>query len=65
MEKLSVVFGLVFIVVLLGVVLAYPTMLLWNGCLVPAVTGVNEITVLQAWGLNVLCGLMLPKNVSK
>lgn len=43
--------GVIFIV---GLLVSVPTMLLWNGCLVPAVDGVHEITVLQALGLSVL-----------
>ena len=44
--------------VVLGVVLSFPIMLLWNYCLVPAVPIVIEITWLQAWGLFVLFGLL-------
>ena len=43
--------GVIFIV---GLLVSLPIMLLWNGCLVPAVDGVHEITVLQALGLSVL-----------
>jgi hypothetical protein len=35
-------------------ILSYPVMLLWNGCLVPAVSGVHYISWLQAWGLTIL-----------
>jgi hypothetical protein len=38
--------------------MSYPVYLLWNGCLVGAVNGVNEVTWLQAWGLSVLTGFM-------
>ena len=48
-----------FSIVLLGFIalsflLSYPLMLLWNGCLVPAVSGVSEVTWLQTWGLAIL-----------
>jgi hypothetical protein len=55
MEVVTKIVGLVVIVVLLGLVLSLPIWLLWNSCLVPAVNGVNEISWLQAWGLNILC----------
>lgn len=50
------------IVVIVGLVLAFPVMLLWNGCLVGAITGVNDITWLQAWGILVLAGLLFKSS---
>ena len=44
----------VFVVLLLGLVAALPVMLLWNWCLVGAVSGVNEIGFFQAYGLYIL-----------
>lgn len=52
---------LITVAVILGVLLSYPAMLLWNGCLVPAVNGVNQISWLQAWGLMILAGLFSAK----
>jgi len=46
------------LIAIIAVVMSYPIMWLWNACLVPAVDGVNEITVLQALGLNVLVSIM-------
>ena len=34
---------------------SWPVYMLWNGCLVDAVSGVKEVTWLQAWGLTILC----------
>ena len=48
-----------------GFVLSLPVMLLWNGCLVDAITGVKEITWLQGWGISILCGVLFNKNSSK
>jgi hypothetical protein len=50
------------LVVIVGLVLSFPVMLLWNGCLVGAITGVNEITWLQAWGILVLFGLLFKSS---
>jgi hypothetical protein len=69
MEKLFAIVGAIavvlFFVVLFGLLLAIPTYFLWNGCLVGAVTGVNEITWLQAWGLNILFGVLFKAELSK
>ena len=43
---------------------SWPVYMLWNGCLVGAVAGVNEVSWLQAWGLAVLCGLLFKTSVS-
>ena len=55
-------FGVFLTVLLLGAllsfILSWPIMLLWNGCLVSAVQGVNEISWLQAWGLSLLSGFL-------
>ena len=45
--------------------LAWPVMELWNGCLVPAVEGVNPIGWLQAWGLQFLFGILFKTTVTK
>ena len=56
-----------FIIVVAGALfvsflLAWPVMELWNGCLVPAVEGTNQIGWLQAWGLQFLINMLF--NVS-
>jgi phosphotransferase system glucose/maltose/N-acetylglucosamine-specific IIC component len=58
-------FLIVGIVVVLGLLFSYPVMLLWNGCLVPAVDGVKEIGWLQAWGLMILFGILFKTTVTK
>jgi nucleoside permease NupC len=60
----SVIFALI-VFVGVSVLLAWPVMMLWNGCLVDAVTGVKEITWLQAWGINFLFGMLFNKNSVK
>lgn len=52
------VFVLIIALCLIAIILAYPTMLLWNGCLVDAVDGINQISLWQALGLNVLFGIL-------
>ena len=50
-------------IVAFGLLMSLPVMWLWNGCLVPAVSGVKEMGWLQSWGMLVLCGLLF-KNSS-
>jgi hypothetical protein len=51
------------IVVVLGLLLSFPLMLLWNACLVPAVSGLSEITWMQAWGILIASNILF-KNTS-
>lgn len=60
----SVALGLFMVTIVVGLLLSLPVMLLWNGCLVPAVNGVNQIDWLQAWGLMVLFGVLFKTSVS-
>jgi hypothetical protein len=44
MERALTLFGVaIVIIVVVGLLLSLPVMLLWNACLVPAVSGLNEI----------------------
>ena len=61
---LLVFFGFVGLVAIIGFLMAYPVMLLWNGCLVGAVSGISDITWLQAWGLLVLFGILFKSHSS-
>ena len=62
MDKISAYLG-AFVILVAGALfvyflLAWPVMMLWNGCLVPAVEGVQKIEWLQAWGLQILINLL-------
>ena len=59
------VVGLLVFIVLFGLLMSLPVMWLWNGCLVPAVSGVHEIGWLQAWGISLLCSLLFKDTSSK
>jgi hypothetical protein len=69
MEKVFVVVGAAIVglagLMLFSFLLSWPVYMLWNGCLVDAVTGVKEVSWLQAWGLNILCGMLFKTTVSK
>jgi hypothetical protein len=68
MSKIATVVGAIVLgigtILLLSFLLSWPVYMLWNGCLVGAVTGVSEVTWFQAWGLTVLCGFLFKSNVS-
>lgn len=49
-------------VLLIGIVLALPVQLLWNGCLVGTVDGVHPITFWQALGLNILFSILFKNS---
>ena len=59
-----VVVGSIAVILGLSFLLAWPVMLLWNGCLVGAINGVNEITWLQAWGISVLSAFLFKPTSS-
>jgi hypothetical protein len=69
MDKIAIVlFGLVAVLgsmIAFALLLSIPTWLLWNGCLVDAVAGVREIGLLQALGLNILCGILFKSTIKK
>ena len=64
MESLFTIIGGIAFLVFLSFLLSWPVFALWNGCLVDAVTGIKEVTWLQAWGINILAGILFKSNVS-
>ena len=66
MEKITAPFAFAFLLILglviLALMLAWPTQWLWNTCLVPTIDAVNAIGFWQAFGLNVLFSIMFNKN---
>lgn len=66
--KSKIIDNLIFVGVFVGVwcvfslILAFPTMLLWNW-LMPEIFGLTRITLLQAVGLKMLCSILFkPKG---
>lgn len=52
------------VIVCLSAIFSYPLMLLWNGCFVGAITGVQPVTWLQMWGLSVLFSSLFKTSVT-
>jgi hypothetical protein len=50
--------------IVLGIFMAWPVQLLWNGCLIQAVDGLNPITFWQALGINILFSILFKKSSS-
>jgi hypothetical protein len=64
MDKIATIIAAVIIMLLLSFLLSWPVYALWNGCLVGAITGVQEITWLQAWGISILFSLLFKSTVN-
>jgi hypothetical protein len=60
-EKLTIVLAGVLVLVFAALIMALPTMLLWNW-LMPTIFKLPEITFWQALGLIALAGCILPKT---
>jgi hypothetical protein len=63
MKELAVVLGVIGVLFLYALLLAFPTYFLWNW-LMPDIFGLGRIDVLQALGLNFLSGILLKTNVN-
>jgi hypothetical protein len=64
MEKLGVFFAAIGMLIVIAVLLAWPTQWLWNNALVGAIDGFNPIGFWQALGINILCGILFRKTSS-
>ena len=63
-KGLALFIGGILLILIVAVLLALPTQLLWNNCLVPAVDGINQIGFLQALGLNFLFSTLFKSTQS-
>ena len=59
------ILGMIGFAVVVSFLFAWPVMMLWNGCLIPAVSGLHEIGWLQAWGISVLSSFLIKTTMSK
>jgi len=57
------IFGILFIVVLLGVLLCVPVKFMWDWT-IPGIFGGPEITFWQAFKLMILCGILNSSSTS-
>ena len=64
MERLGIFLGFIGVLALVAVLLAWPVQLLWNGCLITAIDGINPIGFWQAMGLNFLFSILFKSTNS-
>jgi hypothetical protein len=57
LKILGVFFGFIFLIAIISLILALPTMLLWNW-LMPILFGLTKITFWQALGINIFSGIL-------
>jgi hypothetical protein len=61
-KSIGVILGTLALFGLAAVLMAYPIMLLWNSCLVPAIGGVAKISFWQAFGIKLLISFITPTS---
>jgi hypothetical protein len=64
MDKLGVFFAAIGMIIVIAVLMAWPTQWLWNNALIGAIDGLNPIGFWQALGINVLCGILFRNSTS-
>lgn len=64
METLLKILGLIALFILLALLTAWPTQLLWNW-LMPVIFGLTKITFWQALGINLLTGTLFRTSYNK
>jgi hypothetical protein len=57
--KFAVAFCTFGVLLAVSLVLAYPYMIIWNNCLVPAIPALQKVEWLQMWGIAVLIQSLL------
>ena len=62
-KVIGILIGSVGIILAISLILALPTMVLWN-CLMPVIFKLPSITFWQALGLNVLCSVLFKSSSS-
>ena len=62
--KISIgyIIGIIALAFFFSFLFSYPVMLLWNECLVPAVTVLREVGWLQMWGIMFLFAILFKTN---
>ena len=63
MKSIEALFMVVGLLILSAILLAIPTMVLWN-YLMPSVFGLTQITLFQAMALNILSGILFKSSVT-
>ena len=64
MEKLFAIIFAVATLLFFSFLMSWPVYMLWNGCLVDAITVTKEVTWLQAWGISFLFSILFKPSTS-
>jgi hypothetical protein len=69
MDKLLIgiaeVISILLVTALFGMLLAFPVEWLWNDCVVPTIPGVKQIDWATAWGIMIICNILIKTSISK
>lgn len=60
----TIVITTILAIIFVSFLLSFPLMLLWNGCLVPAIPVLNQVSWLQMWGISILIGCLFKTTVT-
>lgn len=63
-SKVLIIISALAMYTFVSVVLSIPVLLLWNW-LMPTIFGITKITLGQAWGISLLCGLLFGQSSSE
>lgn len=63
-SKVLIIVSVLAMYAFVSVVLSIPVLLLWNW-LVPTIFGITKITLGQAWGISLLCGILFGQDSSE
>ena len=61
-EKFEAFTLAILMLVVLGILMAWPVQILWNLCLIRAIDGLNPITFWQALGIKLLCSILFKSS---
>ena len=64
-KSVGLMLGFIVTLCVVGLIISLPIMWLWNGCAVPAISGLHEIGWLQAWGLSILSAFLIKPAATK
>ena len=65
LKIIGAVLGSLIIAIILGLLCAFPVMLLWNWIMPLIIPGITQLTVIQAWGLMILCAFLFKPSIIK
>lgn len=60
-SKVLIIVSVLAMYAFVSIVLSIPVLLLWNW-LVPTIFGITKITLGQAWGISLLCGILFGQD---